>query len=266
MSLGASQTPLSVFLRAGAAGASGTVTEPYAIPYKFPSPMMQVHYARGCSLAEAFYQSVYCPYQLLIVGDPLCQPWAERPRVFVGGVQPDDIVKGTLHLQPSASLARGTVDHFEIFWDGRRVGRCEPGATFDWDTARQADGYHDLRVVAVGPRPIECQGRRIFAVRLANHGRKIAASLKTLPPFRADSPLQIAVDSPGSRGALAIHGDRVVGRISGEKGDIVIPANALGAGPVHLEVFALGKGDASTNVIAQPFDLTLLSAATRGVK
>ena len=42
--------------------------------------MIQVHYARGCSLAEAFYQSVYAPYQLMIVGDPLCRPWANIPR------------------------------------------------------------------------------------------------------------------------------------------------------------------------------------------
>ena len=26
----------------------------------------------GCTLAEAFYQSVLAPYQLLVVGDPLC--------------------------------------------------------------------------------------------------------------------------------------------------------------------------------------------------
>ena len=66
MSQGAGQTPLSEFLRFGAAGASGTVTEPYSpSPTKFPSPMIQVHYARGCTLAEAFYQSVSGPYQLL---------------------------------------------------------------------------------------------------------------------------------------------------------------------------------------------------------
>ncbi len=81
MTAGADQTPLSEFLRYGAAGASGTVTEPYAIPHKFPSPMIQVHYARGCTLAEAFYQSVHGPYQLLIVGDPLCRPWADIPQV-----------------------------------------------------------------------------------------------------------------------------------------------------------------------------------------
>ena len=75
------QTPLSEFLRYGAAGASGTVIEPYAIPEKFPSPQIHVHYARGCTLAEAYYQSVHGPAQFLIVGDPLCRPWATIPVV-----------------------------------------------------------------------------------------------------------------------------------------------------------------------------------------
>ena len=42
---GAGQTPLTDFLRYGAAGSSGTVIEPYAIPNKFPAPAIQVHYA-----------------------------------------------------------------------------------------------------------------------------------------------------------------------------------------------------------------------------
>jgi hypothetical protein len=56
------QTSLSEFLRAGAAGACGTVVEPFLLTEKFPLPSLQVHYARGCSLAEAFYQSLYCPF------------------------------------------------------------------------------------------------------------------------------------------------------------------------------------------------------------
>ena len=85
MSSGGSQTPLSEWLRYGAAATCGTVTEPYSIAQKFPAPALQVHYARGCTAAEAFYQSVTCPYQLLIVGDPLCRPWANVPEITVAG-------------------------------------------------------------------------------------------------------------------------------------------------------------------------------------
>ena len=72
----AGQTPLTEFLRFGAAASSGAVTKPYAIQDKFPVPALHIYYAQGCSLAEAYYQSVFGPYQLLIVGDPLCRPWA----------------------------------------------------------------------------------------------------------------------------------------------------------------------------------------------
>ena len=72
------------FLRHGAAGSSGTVTEPYAIQAKFPTPFIQTVYAHGYTLGEAFYQSVSGPYQLLIVGDALgLDPghWRDDPRL-----------------------------------------------------------------------------------------------------------------------------------------------------------------------------------------
>jgi hypothetical protein len=254
----ATQTPLSEFLRYGAAGASGTVAEPLATPFKFPASMIQAHYARGCSLAEAFYQSVWGPYQLLIVGDPLCQPWADIPKVSVEGVKPGDTVHGRLTLIPSADLPKGaTVQRFELFTDGVRVGKCKPDEALWIDTARLADGAHELRVVAIGPNPIESQGRMIIPLRLANHERKIEASLVREGPWHADRPVKIDVQSPGSVGVVAMHGGRIVGQIAGEKGQIEIPANTLGAGPVRLRVIGLSKGGPAANVAADPLDLTL---------
>lgn len=72
---GAGQTPLTAFLRAGAAGAGGTVTEPLNYPFKFPSAFIHVHRARGLSLVEAVHRTMSCPYQYLVVGDPLSRPW-----------------------------------------------------------------------------------------------------------------------------------------------------------------------------------------------
>ncbi len=81
MSVGSGQTNLSELIKAGAAGSSGAVTEPYSLQEKFPHPNLYVQYARGASLAEAFYLSVAGPYQLLVVGDPLCQPFSNAPQV-----------------------------------------------------------------------------------------------------------------------------------------------------------------------------------------
>jgi hypothetical protein len=258
MSTGADQTPLSEFLRYGAAGASGTVAEPIALFQKFPSSLIQVHYARGCTLAEAFYQSVWCPYQLLIVGDPLCRPWADIPRVEVAGVKPNETLHGRLNLEPKVpSSSNAKADSFELFIDGVRVAKCDPDKTLSFDTTALADGYHDLRVVAVGRPPIESQGRKIIPIRTANHGRKIEASLVGLAPWHADRPLTIEVKSPGSIGVAAMHGTSVVGRLNGESGQIEIPANTLGAGPVRIRVIGLGSGGPSTNVAADPVDVNL---------
>ncbi|MBA3697490.1 MAG: hypothetical protein H0W78_01295 [Planctomycetes bacterium] len=69
------QTPLTAFLRAGAAGAGGTVAEPLNHPFKFPSAFVHLHRARGLSLVEAVHRTMSGPYQYLVVGDPLSRPW-----------------------------------------------------------------------------------------------------------------------------------------------------------------------------------------------
>ena len=129
------QVPLTSFLRSGAAGASGTVVEPMSILSKFPHPMMHLHYVHGCSLAESFYQSVHGPYQLLIVGDPLCQPWAHTPDLKLDGLKANATLQGTIRIIPSAKTTDSEqIHHFEFFFDGRRVAVHRPGEALVFDT------------------------------------------------------------------------------------------------------------------------------------
>lgn len=72
---GAGQTPFTVFLRAGAAGSGGAVSEPRNHPEKFPSAFVHLHRVRGLTLVEAVHRSMACPYQYLAMGDPLSRPW-----------------------------------------------------------------------------------------------------------------------------------------------------------------------------------------------
>ena len=254
----AGQTPLSEFLRYGAAGASGTVCEPYSLSAKFPTAMIQVHYARGCTLAEAFYQSVYGPYQLLIVGDPLCRPWANIPQVTVTGVQSGATVKGLLKLKPSAAIPGGAkVDRFELFIDGRRRAECKAGETLALDTSHLADGYHELRVVAVAAGPIQSQGRRIIAITTAGHGRKITTSVTPRGTVRLGRPLVLAASSPGSIGIAVLHNSRLLGRINGPSGRLDIDPAILGYGPVRLRAVGLGKGGPLDYVWSEPLEVTV---------
>jgi len=95
------QTKLTEFLRYGAAGSSGTVQEPYALHYKFPNPLIHLFYADGCSLAEAFYESIWGPYQLTVAGDGLARPFATLVPLEVEA--PSGAWKGTVQLSATAT-------------------------------------------------------------------------------------------------------------------------------------------------------------------
>lgn len=234
------QTPLSEFLRHGAAGASGTVVEPRAIQAKFPLPSLQLHYAKGCSLAEAFYQSISGPYQLLIVGDPLCQPWATPPKVLVSGLKAGDVVKGKLALTPSGVPNGGRpIGAFEIFMDGHLVARSEKSGPLDIDTTKMVDGYHELRIVGSGADAIEAQGRVILPFKVQNHDAALEvkappASVKSSDKFR------VSVRQPGAKAIVLRQNNRELGRVQGEAGDLEVAAATLGRGTSMLQAFSEG--------------------------
>jgi hypothetical protein len=257
MNTGAGQTPLSEFLRYGAAAASGTVTEPYALADKFPSAMMHAYYARGCTAAEAFYLSLACPYQLLIVGDPLCRPWADIPQVAVAGLPAEGEVRGRLALRPTArfAAAQSQVEHFELFVDGLRSGECPAGGTLELDTRPLADGYHELRVLAVQQGPVRSQGRRILEITTANHGRTLSVEALPQPAVTPDAPLVLVLRARRATNLGVLQGTRVVGKIAGSEGRVEITAATLGSGPVRLQVIAFGPGGPETNVVSKPLEV-----------
>ena len=239
----AGQTPLSEFIRAGAAGTSGTVTEPYAIQAKFPYAFMHVHYARGCSLAEAFYQAVLGPYQLLIVGDPLCQPWARRCEVQVPQLQPNQRVSGTISLEPTITGVADpetVLNHFELFLDGKR-GKVNPGLrSFKIDTSGLNDGWHELRVVAVAKGPIESQSQVVIPLVIDNSGKTVELGLDGTATaevtYGSEFVLQAA--AAGAAEIVVSHQARELGKIEGPGGTLTIDSRRLGLGPVQLQASA----------------------------
>ena len=245
------QTPLSEFLRHGAAGTSGTVTEPYAIPAKFPLPFLHFHYAQGCSLAEAFYQSVAGPYQLLIVGDPLCAPWARRPTVQVPEMA--ETVRGELRIRPIAVSPPGRViGRFELFVDGVRRALCAPGETLTLDTSLLPDGWHEFRLVAVVADPIQTQGRAIWSVEVDNHGRRVRVEAldPTELPLGKSIRLRAAMDGAASL-ELQAQG-RVLGHVEGSEGEFTIDSMQLGLGEIPLVVVARTEPEGPITAVAPP--------------
>ena len=143
------QTKCTEFLRFGAAGACGTVVEPFAIQAKFPHPLIHAHYAKGCSLAESYYQSVHGPYQLILVGDALCQPFATPPKISITAPKAMEVVKGKFALEVDSDQSEVAIAGYEVFVDGVMVRRTGNIKNLDIDSSAMGDGFHELRVLSL---------------------------------------------------------------------------------------------------------------------
>jgi len=266
-----SQVPLTHFLKYGAVASSGTVTEPRAYLRKFPHPRMHVHYARGCSVAEAFYQSVPQLYQLLIVGDPLCQPWATPPEVKIKGIDVKKQLAGVIEFKAEAKSKTGNeIRNLELFADGNYVKRTLPGEPMTFDTTRVSDGFHELRVVAIEDTPVETRGRAMVKFVSANVPQAVSDSEQqklriemrgSIVPddgfisARASKLSYVSVSSPGAREIRVYKGHEAIGSCPGASGRIPVKASDLGGGPVALQPVAFPSDRSRKPVLGSPIDV-----------
>ncbi len=251
---GAGQTPITEFIRAGAAGSAGTVTEPYAIKAKFPDPFVQVHYARGCTLAEAFYQSVRGPYQLLILGDPICRPWADIPEVIVEGLEPGQIVNDAFTINASIADDR-PVARWEVYGEGRLMGAAPELEDATIQLKGLTDGYHELRVVATLDDAIETKGQVIIPFNVARAGHSLALAPPEGGEVMFGAVLRIGVRLPGAERISLMHNGRKAAEVVGEEGTAEIDTRRLGMGPVQLMSVALMTD--GTSVSGEPLEITV---------
>ena len=230
------QTKLTEFLRYGAAGSSGAVTEPFSIQAKFPVPMMHVHYADGCSLAEAFYQSVWAPYQLLVVGDPLARPFARFAQVRLTSPDPQTSWSGVVTLQPSLIPVPGRpLEQVELWVDGQLTAYALPGNPIAWDTRSLDDGYHDLRLVAVESDPVETRSYTRVAVTVDNTGHRLEVD-SIDRKVRYGDVISVSGKAAGGDTVAVWQGMRMLASapVKGERWQVRIPSQQLGIGPVSL--------------------------------
>lgn len=229
------QTPLSELLRYGAAGSSGTVVEPYALAPKFPDPMVHAYYAEGNTLLESFYLSLIAPYQLLVVGDPLCAPWAKPVDVAIIGMQANEAMTTAKELRVSIEGAPRDFQaaRCEWFLDGRRVAVQQPDATFSLDPRKLTPGEHELRAVVVSAAPQATQSRAVVTFIVAASGDP---NLDWKLPERATFGDTIAcdVEFPRALQLELFHDAASLGKTRGAQGQFKIDTRQLGIGPARI--------------------------------
>lgn len=232
-----SQTKVSAWIAKGASGSHGTIEEPCAIAGKFPHPRMHVYYYQGLSLGESVLRSLgYLPYQTLIYGDPLTQPFTHIPIVEVPDA-PTGVVSGVLHLTPEASTTKPDtgIGRFDLFVDGLVYDSIGTGGVFSLDTTTLADGMHDFRVVAFDDSPVATQGRWMQRIETNNFGR--SATLNVVPPV-GDLSTVFNIEVSASGGTVTeirvVQNGRVVTATQYAASTLPISGATLGGGPVCL--------------------------------
>ncbi|MBN1670673.1 MAG: TIGR03790 family protein [Kiritimatiellae bacterium] len=168
------QTKISAWIRAGATATAGTVSEPRAIWTKFVHARYFTHYRAGCTVLESFYQALRCPLQILLLGDPLAQPWAPRGTISLHGLD-NEAVSGRVRLtvQTQAEGPPG-YGHFVFLVDGCRVAGPQKEPVYPLNASMLTDGPHVLRVVAYREGLVRSQAfdEKSFAVRGGRPGRR----------------------------------------------------------------------------------------------
>ncbi|MEM9701981.1 MAG: TIGR03790 family protein, partial [Planctomycetota bacterium] len=198
------------WLRFGAAASGGTVHEPYALAFKFPSPFVHLHRLRGLTLGEAVARSLASPYQYLTVGDPLSNPYAARPTVTLGLPKsaPTEPLSGVVPIWLRAKGPAGAeaeLARWEFFADGVRLGESPPKPVSGWNTAALPEGASVFTAVAVSAD--EAAGRgRVRRVVSVNNDEGSPTILFTTPSPEVvwGETLPIRVETVGQSGPVRL--------------------------------------------------------------
>lgn len=259
----ASQTKLTEFLRQGASGSSGAVTEPYSFAEKFPLPMMHYYYASGCSLAESWYQSVASPYQMILVADPLTQPFANFATMELTSPSLQTAWSGKVQLNTKIRLkGESRIARLELWVDGIQVNSIKPEEPLIWDTYTVDDGHHDLRIVAEEDGLIRTRTSIRHSVTIFNHNSRVSIQAQN-----SETPFlqPIVLKGKAENGAMIdiYQGRRKLGATRVHQGEwnIDIPTEQLGIGVVHLT--AIASISSGRHIRSNPVTINIGTASTK---
>ncbi len=238
------QTKSTAWLMAGAAGTAGTVTEPLSNWTKFPTGRIFVHYASGCTLLESFAQSVLCPLQLALIGDPLLAPWAKPQGLTLVSLAEDSgPVSGTVEF--AASTWAGLNDRSSSIMyllDGRSVMASGQPLLVRINTRQLADGYHEVRAAVYSSGLVRHQGFTTLGFTVNNRGYRLR--LTDFPDNETLSWEEIRAINvevhPAPKSIAIIQHESLVDSQPWTKESVYkLKASALGAGPATIQLAAV---------------------------
>jgi uncharacterized protein (TIGR03790 family) len=259
------QTSASAWLRAGAYGSSGTAAEPGASAYKFPHATIHTHLRAGATMAEAFWQSVRTPVEIVMLGDPLLQAWAHIPQVVITSPANGSTLGGMVTITASASTTcpDGLEARYELAIDGHivrsndNISASWTGSGFALDTTTLADGWHDLRVIAYNNNAIHTQGEARRSVFVNNAGQSVTLTGPSSLDYASDNTSAFTVTLTGISAAtnvtLQANGRTLAANVAGI---VSLPVSVFGYQGV-TRVYAVAWLNNGRQVWSAPHDVNL---------
>ncbi|MEO1529597.1 MAG: hypothetical protein AAFX06_29600 [Planctomycetota bacterium] len=241
-------TRITDFLHAGACLSSGAVDEPFSLPHKFPTPMMYSVYAQGLSAIESFYQSVASPYQLLVAGDPMTQPFARAPdETIEATLLTDGGNRVRLSRQSLGLTVPKTRTRFvEVSINDRRVQNAPAVPNIDIRLPDETSGVLDIRATLVGYDRTE--PRLTFLAEIDLNGTEPTPTATiTKPRMGAEgdgntgadaTAIEFELNAPGADQIALTHLGVVVATVEGGSGTVTVETNKLGGGPLRFRPVA----------------------------
>ena len=242
-----SQTSMVELLRGGAAGTSGTVTEPYALQFKFPTPLMYAYYAAGATLAEAFYLSVESPYQLLIIGDPLCRPFGdEHNELFTidPPVNLPEAIGMRLRFWRDFNVASTKISRTELFFGGRLAMVAKPTEAIRIGTKGLPLGWHEVTIIGVSRHPLQTKTLQSTYVLIGDASAcpTIEAKYESTPTAELADQIQVKFQAAGAEQVALDHLGRRLLETADIEAEHILSLDKTGYGPIRLTPFAKRDG------------------------
>lgn len=231
-------------MRAGSAGSSGPVSETNLLNPRFPSPMLLAHYASGATLAESYYLSVLWPDQTLIIGDPLCQPFASPPRLEVEGLEENQVIDQEIVLSlkdPQKSLEHQPAK-IRLLIDGQLHKETdfteEIRILFD-DPDSFPPGAHLLTMIVIDDSLIQNKWEWQQWFQTAADPKATAeVTIDDTKAAMSSGMATVRVIGPEGSTLRLMHGFEEIGSSTNSNAEFQITPMQVGRGPIELHAIA----------------------------
>ncbi len=233
------QTKMTAWLEAGATASAGAVVEPYSNPNKFPSARFFVHYASGCTMLESFYQSIACPFQTLLLGDPMAKPYAVPLTVKVLGA--DAIESDFTYLASASCRAANAKFLYSFLLDGKEIQKASEENSIHLRLLHIADGYHEIRAVARIVNMVQFNASMTKGIMVNRMGRSVTIQPDVSRLAKHEHGIKVKVGGAQKPEKLRLVFGKLVldEQIYDPDAELVLDELAVGEGPSRIRAVAV---------------------------